>query len=33
MTLGLLDVQSTNNEIDDIVDTKREHRLDVMLLP
>jgi hypothetical protein len=32
LTFGLLNVQSANSKIDYIIDTKREHRLDVMLL-
>jgi hypothetical protein len=32
LTFGLLNVQSANNKIDDIIDMKKEHGLDVMLL-
>ena len=32
LTFGLLNVQSANNQIDDIIDMKKEHGLDVMLL-
>jgi hypothetical protein len=32
LTFGLLNVPSANDKIDDIIDTKRENRLDVMLL-
>jgi len=32
LTFGLLNVQSANNKIDDILDMKKEQRLDIMLL-
>jgi exonuclease III len=32
LTFGLLNVQSANNKIDDILDMKNEHGLDIMLL-
>jgi len=32
LTFGLLNVQSANNKIDDIIDMNKEHGLDVMLL-
>ena len=32
LTFGLLNVQSANNKIDDIIDMKKEHGLNVMLL-